>query len=99
MAAKFQAVTVKDLSGNAKASGRPYEMRIVGGLFTSEDGVVEMGEISFMKGDNRPLPMVVPGQAYTPVIGATTRDGKLLFQITELKPMTVPAAGRTAAAA
>lgn len=88
MAAKFQAVTVKDLEGTAKASGRPYKMRIVGGMFTSEDGVVELGEITFMQGENRPLPAVAPGSVYTPVIGATSRDGKLLFQITELKPVT-----------
>ena len=92
MAAKFQVVTAKDLSGNAKASGRPYVMRIVGGLFTSEDGVVELGEVTFMQGENRPLPNVVPGQVYTPVIGATSRDGKLLFQITELKPILVKSA-------
>jgi len=92
MAAKFQAVTVKDLSGNAKASGRPYEMRIVGGMFTSDDGVVELGEVSFMKGEGRPLPVVIPGQIYSPVIGATSRDGKLIFQITELKPVAVKAA-------
>jgi hypothetical protein len=92
MAAKFQVVNAKDLSGTAKASGRPYNMRIVGGLFTSEDGVVELGEITFMQGDNRPLPHVVPGQTYTPVIGATSRDGKLIFQITELKPLAVRAA-------
>lgn len=92
MPAKFQAVTVKDMSGNAKTTGRPYEMRIVGGMFTSEDGVVELGEITFMKGENRPLPVVVPGQIYVPVIGATSREGKLLFQITELKPIVVKAA-------
>lgn len=98
MAAKFQAVTVKDLSGNAKATGRPYVMRIVGGMFTSEDGVVELGEVTFMQGENRPLPTVIPGQVYVPIIGATSREGKLLFQITELKPMTASAGRATAAA-
>jgi len=88
--AKFQAVTVKDLAGNAKVSGKPYEMRIVGGMFTSEDGVVELGEITFMKGEGRPLPTVTPGTVYHPTIGATTREGKLIFQITELKPVTAP---------
>ena len=89
MVAKFQAVTVKDLEGTAKVSGRPYKMRIVGGMFTSEDGVVELGEVSFMQGENRPLPTVVPGQTYLPVIGASSRDGKLSFQIQELKPVAV----------
>lgn len=92
MAAKFMAVNVKDLSGTAKESGRPYNMRIVSGLFTSEDGVVEVGEITFMHGENRPLPIVAPGQTYVPVISAASRQGKLLFQITELKPFPVKAA-------
>lgn len=99
MPAKFQAVTVKDLSGNAKASGKPYVMRIVGGLFTSEDGVVEMGEVTFMQGTDRPLPTVVPGQSYLPVIGASSREGKLTFTITELRPMPVQSARATPATA
>lgn len=98
MPAKFQAVNVKDMSGTAKASGRPYSMRIVAGMFTSEDGQVELGEITFMLGENRPLPNVVPGQTYLPVLGCSSREGKLVFSIAELRPLAVTAA-RTPAAA
>lgn len=92
MAAKFQVVNFKDLSGVAKVSGRPYVMRIVSGLFTNEDGQVEIGEVAFMQGENRPLPTVAAGQSYIPVVAASSRQGKLQFEITELKPIPVKAA-------
>lgn len=96
---KFQVVNIKDLQGNAKASGKPYKMRIVGGLFTGDDGVVEMGEIIFMEGADRPLPMhLQAGQAYTPVVGASSRDGKLQFQITELRAIHTAAKPASVAA-
>lgn len=86
--AKFQIVNMKKLEGNAKASGRPYKMLIVAGLFTGDDGVVEMGEVSFMERENYPIPThLVPGQTYAPTIAASARDGKLQFQISELKAL------------
>lgn len=85
---KFQIVNMKKLEGIAKLSQRPYKMLIVAGLFTGDDGVVEMGEVSFMERDGHPLPShLVLGQSYSPTIAASSRDGKLTFQIAELKPM------------
>lgn len=85
---KVQVVSLKNLEGNAKASGKPYKMLIVAGLFTADDGVIEMGEFSFMERPGFPLPThLKPGNTYTPVIGALSRDGKLSFQITELQPV------------
>jgi hypothetical protein len=89
---KFQVVNIKMLEGKAKAPPhRDYKMLIVGGMFTGDDGVVEIGEITFMDRADQPLPThLVPGQSYLPTVGASSRDGKLTFQISELKP--IPAA-------
>jgi hypothetical protein len=92
----FQVLKIKPLSGKARESGRDYSMLIVGGIFTDDDGVIEMGEITFMQGQDKPLPMLAPGQKYTPILGATVRDGKMKFEITSLKPL--PAAAARAAA-
>lgn len=90
--AKFQVVNMKKLEGNAKASGKPYKMLIVAGLFTGDDGVIELGEITFMEREGNPLPMhLQPGSTYTPTIGASSRDGKLQFQISELRPIVATA--------
>lgn len=85
----FQVVNMKKLEGKAKAPPhREYKMLIVGGLFTGDDGVVEMGEISFMDRAEAPLPThLAVGQKYNPVVGATSRDGKLEFRILELKAL------------
>ena len=94
----FQVVNLKPMEGIAKASQRPYKMLIVSGIFTNDDGVMEVGEVVFMEGANRPLPThLVPGQKYTPTVAARARDGKLQFEISELKP--IAATGRVAAAA
>jgi hypothetical protein len=85
---KFQVVNLKPMSGNAKSSGKPYNMLIVSGIFTNSDGTMEVGEVIFMEGANRPLPALVPGKAYAPVLGARSRDGKLSFEITDLKAMS-----------
>lgn len=85
---KFQVVNIKPMSGTAKSSGKPYSMLIVSGIFTNDDGTMEVGEVVFMEGVGRPLPThLQPGQAYTPTVGARSRDGKLSFEITELKPL------------
>lgn len=85
---KFQVVNLKPMEGIAKQSQRPYKMLICSGIFTNDDGSMEVGEVVFMEGANRPLPThLVPGQAYTPTVGARSRDGKLSFEITELKPL------------
>lgn len=85
---KFQVVNIKVMEGTAKASGKPYKMLICSGIYTSADGTMEVGEVVFMEGANRPLPLhLQPGQSYVPVIGARARDGKLTFEITELKPV------------
>ena len=85
---KFQVVNLKPMSGTAKGSGRPYSMLIVSGIFTNDDGVMEVGEVVFMEGQNRPLPShLAPGQSYTPTVSARARDGKLQFEIVDLKPL------------
>lgn len=89
---KLQVVSVKDLKGEAKESKRPYEMRIAAVVFTNDDGSCEIGEVSFMKRGEEPLPTLVPGQTYTPVIGAVSRQGKLEFKVIELKPVALKAA-------
>ena len=87
--AKFQVINMKALEGNAKASGKPYKMLIVSGIWTNPDGTMEVGEVNFMEGANRPLPThLKPGAAYLPTVGAVVRDGKLNFQITELKEVS-----------
>lgn len=94
---KFQLVNMKLLEGVAKESKRPYKMLICSGIYTNADGTMEVGEVNFMEGANRPLPVgLVPGQSYSPTIGARVRDGKLSFEITELKPIV---AAKVAAAA
>lgn len=86
---KFQVVNLKAMSGNAKASGKPYSMLIVSGIFTNDDGTMEVGEVVFMEGVNRPLPThLQPGQSYQPTVSARSRDGKLTFEIADLKPMS-----------
>ena len=91
--AKFQVVNMKLLEGKAKAPPhRDYKMLIVAGMFTGDDGVIELGEITFMDRPDHPVPLNLgPGQSYTPTVGASSRDGKLTFQISELKPLTVQA--------
>lgn len=85
------------MSGIGKQSQKPYSMLICSGIFTNEDGTMEVGEMSFMEGVNRPLPThLVPGQAYTPVLGCRARDGKLSFEITELKPLVAAQAVKAA---
>jgi hypothetical protein len=83
---KFQVVNLKPMSGISKAN-KPYNMLIVSGIFTNPDGTMEVGETIFMEGTNRPLPVLTPGKAYTPLLGARVRDGKLSFEIAELKPL------------
>lgn len=83
--AKFQAVSVKSMAGIGKASGKPYNMLIVSGILTNDDGTVELGEVTFMEGAGRPLPTVIPSRSYTPVIAGRTRQGKIQFEIVELR--------------
>lgn len=88
---KFQIVSMKNLSGLSRERKVPYNMLVCGGVFTNDDGTCELGEITFMEGTGRPLPVLQVGQSYTPVIGAQSRQGKLEFRINELKPIA-PAA-------
>jgi hypothetical protein len=89
----FQVITMKSLEGKAKQPPhRDYKMLIVAGIFTGDDGVVEMGEITFMDRTDKPLPThLVPGHKYIPTVGASARDGKLQFQISELKAVVATA--------
>lgn len=96
---KFQVVSLKPMSGIGKQSQKPYVMLIATGVLTNDDGTVEVGEVMFMQGDNRPLPALVPGQTYTPVVSGRTRQGRLQFEITELKPILAAASPKPAVAA
>jgi hypothetical protein len=83
----FQVVNIKALSGISKTQ-RPYSMLAVSGIVTSEDGVMEVGEVVFMEGQNRPLPTHLrAGQKYEAVVRPYTRDGKISFEIGELRPI------------
>lgn len=94
-----QVVTVKLMEGLARETKRPYKMLIVGVLYTGDDGVVEMGEITFMERASAGvfLPMhLKAGQKYTPVMGAQVRSGKLQFEIAELRPIEAAAVSKAA---
>jgi hypothetical protein len=91
---------MKPMSGIGKTSNKPYVMLIVTGIFTNDNGTMEVGEIVFMEGAGRPLPTgLQPGVSYTPVVEARSRSGKLSFEIAELKPIVVAAAGKPSAVA
>jgi hypothetical protein len=94
---RFQVVNAKIMEGTAKASGKPYKMLIASGIYTADDGVMEVGEVVFMEGAGRPLPQIVAGQAYTPMLGARSRDGKLSFEIVQLSPVAAGSAKLAAA--
>jgi len=89
MSSRFQVLKVKPMSGTSK-TGNPYSMLIVSGVHTDSEGVIEVGEIIFMKSADRPLPAnIVVGATYEPILGAYARDGKLSFQISSLKATKV----------
>lgn len=89
---KFQVINLKALSGVGKESKRPYNMLVASGIFTNDDGTMEVGEVMFMEGANRPLPVgLTPGASYVPTLGARARDGKLSFEIVDLKPVVAAA--------
>jgi hypothetical protein len=80
---KFQVLKIVPRAGISSKNQKPYNMLIVSGLHTDDLGQVEMGEVIFMEGQNSKIPNnLVPGQTYTPVISASSRDGKLSFGIT-----------------
>lgn len=86
--AKVQVVSLKPMEGIGKESKKPYKMLIVSGIFTNDDGSVELGELVFMERANAPLPVgLVPGQSYTPVVAASSRQGRLQLEVVELKPL------------
>lgn len=89
----FQVVNFKVLEGIAKASQRPYKMMAVSGIVTNEDGSMEVGEVVFMDRQGFPLPThLKPGQKYEAVCAARARDGKITFEIAELKPLAAAVA-------
>lgn len=94
---KFQVVSTKLLSGNAKASGRPYRMLALSGIYTDSHGEMTVGECVFMERDNAPLPTYVKaGDVYRPVIGCRAVNGKLQFEITALEPVQQGEVGKPA---
>jgi len=97
---KFQVVSLKPMEGVGKESKRPYKMLICSGIYTNADGTVELGEVVFMERAGHPIPThLKPGQSYVPVVSASSRQGRLQFEIVELKEMTVVGAKQPAAVA
>lgn len=89
---KFQVVSLKPMAGISKQSQKPYNMLIVSGVLTNDDGTVELGEVVFMEGAGRPLPLgLQPGQTYSPVVTGRARQGRLSFEISELRPIAAGA--------
>ena len=89
---KFQVVSVKPMAGIGKESKKPYNMLIVSGVLTNDDATVELGEVMFMEGPGRPLPTgIFPGQTYTPIVSGRARQGRLSFEITELRAVAAGA--------
>lgn len=86
---KFQVVSLKPMEGISKEKQRPYKMLIVSGIFTNDDGSVELGEVVFMDRPTAPIPThLKPGASYTPVVSASSRQGRLQFEITELQALS-----------
>lgn len=92
--ARIQVVSVRDFEGVGKESQRAYKMRNVKVIATDNEGVVEVGEISFFERKDQPLPNVTVGASYEPVVSFQQDKGKLTLQISGLKPV---AAARAAA--
>lgn len=96
---KFQVVSLKPMEGISKEKQRPYKMLIVSGIYTNADGSVELGEVVFMERTGHPIPNYLkPGESYSPVVSASARQGRLQFEITELKPIAAAAVKSVAAA-
>lgn len=97
---KFQVVGLKPMEGIAKESKRPYKMLIVSGIYTNADGTLALGEVIFMERTDAPIPTYLkPGESYIPVVAASARQGRLQFEITELKPIAAAAPVKPVAAA
>lgn len=93
---KFQVVSLKPMEGISKEKQRPYKMLIVSGIFTNDDGTVELGEVVFMERVGHPLPVhLAAGKHYKPVVSASSRSGRLQFEISALEEL--PAAMAKAA--
>lgn len=83
---KFQIVALKPLAGISKTTQRPYNMLAASGILTNDDGTLLLGEVAFMDRPGFPLPTnLVPGQTYVPVLSASSRQGKLQFEISALQ--------------
>lgn len=84
----FQIVRLEPRAGIAKASQRPYNMLIVKGIFTNDDGVVDTAELVFMENTTRKLPVLKAGATYTPHVAMyINREGKLTAAVEELIPV------------
>lgn len=84
--AKLQVVDFRPLSGTSE-KGRAWEMLIVDGIFTDDQGVVMTGEISLMKQGQISLPTLVRGQTYECLTGASKQNGRLSLTIQSLRPL------------
>lgn len=94
---KFQVVSLKPMEGISKEKQRPYKMLIVSGILTNDDGTVELGEVVFMERTGFPIPThLAPGQSYTPIVSGSARQGRLQFEITELKPLAAASVAKAA---
>jgi hypothetical protein len=93
---RIQIAQLSPFAGIGKASGKPYNMLRVKAIVTSEDGQVELGELAFFEQNNRPLPRLVVGQSYEPVISFESEKGNLVPRIVDLKPIAVPSVSKVA---
>lgn len=93
----FQVVRLEPRAGIARVSQRPYNMLIVKGIFTNDEGVVDTAELVFMENQNRKLPVLTCGLTYEPVIAMYVKsDGKLTASVESLLPIKVAPVARAA---
>lgn len=86
---QLQVVAVTPFAGIGKASGKPYNMLRVKAVITSDEGVVELGELAFFQQGTNPLPTAQVGQRYEPIVSFESDKGNLVPRVTGLKPIAV----------
>lgn len=80
----FNVIAISNKAGMSKAN-RPYAMTIVQGVFTNDDGEMNVCEFTFFAENGRQTPNLVVGQTYVPVIKVgVSRDKKLAAYVDDL---------------
>jgi hypothetical protein len=83
--ARIQVAGLTPYAGIGKESGKPFNMLRVKVVATDSDGNIEVGELAFFERNGHPLPRLVVGQSYEPVIGFESVKGNLTPRITDLR--------------